>query len=54
MQQNVHIVESVRDSVQWNWPDAETGVPPEERNRACSVLTNVFDKGTKDVMIVKL
>ena len=38
-------VEAVRESVQPNWPDAETGVPPEEVKRECSVISNYFDKG---------
>ena len=36
----------MRSSVQVNWPDAETGVAPNEVNKACSVLTNYLDRGT--------
>ena len=38
-------VESVRSAVQPTWPDAETGVPLDEINRGCTVLTNYLDKG---------
>ena len=35
----------MRNAIQPTWPDAETGVPPEEVNKACTVLTNYLDKG---------
>ena len=38
-------VEAVRDAIQPNWPDAEKGVPPEQVNKACTVLTNYLEKG---------
>ena len=39
------VVESVRQDVQPNWPDAEKGVPLREQDRRCTVLTNYLDKG---------
>ena len=39
------LVEAVRQDVQLNWPDAETGVAAEDQNRACSVLSNYVDNG---------
>ena len=31
--------------MQLNWPDAETGMPKEEQNKACTVLSNYVEKG---------
>ena len=42
---NIILVEEVREVVQLNWPDAETGVDPEDQDRSCSVLTNYMDNG---------
>ena len=42
---NVFLVEEVREIVQLDWPDAETGVLPDDQNRACSVLSNYMDNG---------
>ena len=39
------IVEMVREKIQLNWPDAETGLASEEQNRACTVLSNYIDHG---------
>ena len=39
------LVEEVRQDVQLNWPDAETGVAVEDQNRACSVLSSYVDNG---------
>ena len=46
-------VEAVRDAIQPNWPDAEKGVPPEQVNKACTVLTNYLDKGnTSEISLI--
>ena len=39
------IVEEVRERVQLNWPDAETGVALGDQNKACTVLSNYLDNG---------
>ena len=44
---HVHTVELVREKVQLNWPDAETGIAREEQNRACTVLSNYVDQGKR-------
>ena len=28
-----------------NWPDAETGVDPEDQDKSCTVLSNFMDNG---------
>ena len=28
-----------------NWPDAETGVNPEDQDKSCTVLSNYMDNG---------
>ena len=28
-----------------NWPDAETGVDPEDQDKSCTVLSNYMDNG---------
>ena len=43
-------VEEVRESVQLNWPDAETGVDAEDQDMSCSVLTNSMDNGKHVLM----
>ena len=45
MQPLFRIVEEVRERVQLNWPDAETGVAIGDQNRACTVLSNYLDNG---------
>ena len=42
---HIDTVEMVREKVQLNWPDAETGLAKEEQNRACTVLSNYVDQG---------
>ena len=39
------VVEEVRERVQMNWPDAETGVNPEDQDKSCTVLSNYMDNG---------
>ena len=39
------VVEEVRERVQMNWPDAETGVDPEDQDKSCTVLSNFMDNG---------
>ena len=39
------VVEEVRERVQMNWPDAETGVDPEDQDKSCTVLSNYMDNG---------
>ena len=39
------IAEEVRERVQLNWPDAETGVALGDQNKACTVLSNYLDNG---------
>ena len=41
------VVEVVREKIQLNWPDAETGLATEDQNRACTVLSNYLDHGRK-------
>ena len=45
MQPLFRIVEEVRERVQLNWPDAETGVALGDQNKACTVLSNYLDNG---------
>ena len=50
MQPLFRIVEEVRERVQLNWPDAETGVAIGDQNRACTVLSNYLDNGEFEML----
>ena len=55
IQQNILLlVEEVRQDVQLNWPDAETGVAVEDQNRACSVLSSYVDNGNPFLLALLL
>ena len=48
------LVESVREKVQLNFPDAESGLAKEDQNRACTVMSNYLDKGKLHYLLISI
>ena len=48
------LVESVREKVQLNFPDAESGLAKEDQNRACTVMSNYLDKGKVHYFLISI